>query len=623
MIVYSATKSQFCETVLENKIGTVIQKAFRQNMGFDPSPSEAQAFQNSLPYVGNILAGSGIPDDVGVAIEYRIPQSAKRIDFIITGLNEDQLPIAVIIELKQWTDLESTIKDAIVRTWVGGKEREVLHPSYQAWSYAQFMRDFNEYVETKNVGLHPCAYLHNCLSAAEIRNGFYWEHLDRAPVFIANEASELREFIERHVKVGDRGNLLYQLDKGKIRPSKGLTDHLSSLLSGKQEFTLIDEQKLVFEAAINLASMATLKMKRVLIVEGGPGTGKSVVAINLLVELSRRGKIVQYTTKNSAPREVFKSKLAGTLKKTRIDNLFKNSGFYHECSNGEVDAIVVDEAHRLTKKSGMFKNLGENQVMEIIDAAKLSVFFVDENQKVTLNDIGTVDEITKWAEHFGAEVTQMELPSQFRCNGEDGYISWLDHTLQLKKTANTTLDGINYDFQVFSTPMELRNAIFQKNEEGKRSRLVAGYCWDWVSKKDPKLMDIRFPEYEFGMQWNLSDDGNLWLVKEGSEHQIGCIHTCQGLELDYVGVIIGPDFKFQNGKAATNPGARSKNDSSVKGIKRMMDEDPMNAIKQADLIIKNTYRTLMTRGMKGCYVWAVDEETNATLRELARRNEDS
>lgn len=623
MIVYSATKSQFCETVLENKIGTVIQKAFRQNMGFDPSPSEAQAFQNSLPYVGNILAGSGIPDDVGVAIEYRIPQSAKRIDFIITGLNEDQLPIAVIIELKQWTDLESTAMDAIVRTWVGGREREVLHPSYQAWSYAQFMRDFNEYVETKNVGLHPCAYLHNCQSDAAVRHGFYWEHLGRAPVFIANEASALREFIERHVKVGDRGNLLYQLDKGKIRPSKGLTDHLSSLLSGKQEFTLIDEQKLVFEAAINLASMATLKMKRVLIVEGGPGTGKSVVAINLLVELSRRGKIVQYTTKNSAPREVFKSKLAGTLKRTRIDNLFKNSGFYHECSNGEVDAIVVDEAHRLTKKSGMFKNLGENQVMEIIDAAKLSVFFVDENQKVTLNDIGTVDEITKWAEHFGAEVTQMELPSQFRCNGEDGYISWLDHTLQLKQTANTTLDGINYDFQVFSTPMELRNAIFQKNEEGRRSRLVAGYCWDWVSKKDPKLMDIRFPEYEFGMQWNLSDDGNLWLVKEGSEHQIGCIHTCQGLELDYVGVIIGPDFKFQNGKAATNPGARSKNDSSVKGIKRMMDEDPMNAIKQADLIIKNTYRTLMTRGMKGCYVWAVDEETNATLRELARRNEDS
>ncbi len=344
MIIYSATKSQFCETVKENKIGYIVKQAFGQRMGYEPSPNEAQAFQNSLPYVGNILDGSKLPDDVGVAIEYRIPQSSKRIDFIITGKNEDGLPIAVIIELKQWTILESTTMDAVVRTWIGGKEREVLHPSYQAWSYAQFMRDFNEYVESKQVGLHPCAYLHNCESESEVRSSFYEVHLKNAPVFLAHESSDLKAFIEKHVKKGDRGDLLYRLDGGKIRPSKGLTDHLSSLLAGNQEFTLIDEQKLVFEAAINLSGIATATKKRVLIVQGGPGTGKSVVAINLLVELSRRGKLVQYATKNSAPREVFKSKLAGTQKKTRIDNLFKNSGFYLDLDNGELDAVIVDEA---------------------------------------------------------------------------------------------------------------------------------------------------------------------------------------------------------------------------------------------------------------------------------------
>jgi DUF2075 family protein len=412
------------------------------------------------------------------------------------------------------------------------------------------------------------------------------------------------------------------MDRGKIRPSKGLTDHLSSLLAGNREFTLIDAQKLVFEAAINLAKMATYKKKKVLIVQGGPGTGKSVVAINLLVELSRLGKVVQYTTKNSAPREVFKSKLAGTLKRTRIDNLFKNSGSYLECGTGELDAIVVDEAHRLTAKSGMFKNLGENQVKEIIEAAKLSVFFLNENQKVTLHDIGTVDEITKWAEHYDAEITEMELPSQFRCNGEDGYIAWLDHVLQLRQTANTSLDGINYDFKVFRNPSDLRAAILEKNSQGLRSRLVAGYCWDWESKKNPLFMDIQFPDYGFAMQWNLSDDGNLWLLKPGSENQVGCIHTCQGLELDYVGVIIGPDFKFVRGNAFTNPSARSKNDSSIKGIKKLLDSDPVYAKNQADLIIKNTYRTLMTRGMKGCYIWAVDEETNNIFAELAARNKD-
>lgn len=622
MIIYSATKSQFCEVVMENRIGTIVKNAFRQHMGFDPSPNEAQAFQNSLPYVGNVLAGSQLADDVGVAIEYRIPQSSKRIDFLVTGRNEKQHPVAVIIELKQWTHVQSTTMDAIVRTWVGGKEQEVLHPSYQAWSYAQFIRDFNEYADKHRVGLYPCAYLHNCQTDDEIRNGFYWEHLDRAPLFIGFEADRLREFIEHHVRTGDRGELLYKMDKGKIRPSKGLTDHLSSLLAGNSEFTLIDEQKIVFEAALNLSSMASLKNKRVLIVQGGPGTGKSVVAINLLVELSQRGKVVQYTTKNSAPREVFKSKLAGTLKKTRIDNLFKNSGFYYECANGDLDVIIVDEAHRLTEKSGMFKNLGENQVKEIIEASKLSVFFLDESQKVTLNDIGSVEEIITWAEKFGASVTQLELPSQFRCNGEDGYIAWLDNVLQIRSTANTTLDDIRYDFQVFSSPTELREAILQKNLESNRARLVAGYCWDWVSKKNPKQMDIRFEEFEFAMQWNLNDDGSLWLVKDGSENQIGCIHTCQGLELDYVGVIVGPDFKFRHGKATTNAGARSKNDSSVKGIKRMMDENPEKAVRLADAIIKNTYRTLMTRGMKGCYVWAVDFETNETLRELARRRED-
>ncbi len=621
MIVYSATKKEFCETVLENRIGSVVRMAFRQNMGFDPAPNEAQAFQNSLPYVGNILAAADIPDDVGVAIEYRIPQSSKRIDVIITGRNAEQIPIVIIIELKQWQELAATSMDAIVRTWIGGKERSVLHPSYQAWSYAQFLRDFNEFVEQNDVRLQPCAYLHNCATASEIRGDFYAEHLQRAPVFIAHEAALLREFIKKHVKFGDRGELLYRMEKGKIRPSKWLTDHLSSLLAGNQEFTLIDEQKLVFEAGIQLASLASTNQKKVMIVQGGPGTGKSVVAINLLVELSRRGKIVQYATKNAAPREVFKSKLAGTQKKTRIDSLFKNSGFYYDANMGELDVVVVDEAHRLTEKSGMFKHLGENQIKEIIQAANLSVFFLDESQKVTWNDIGSVDEIVRWAEHFNAEVSEFELPSQFRCNGEDGYIAWLDEILQLRPTANTSLTGLNYDFQVFRNPNDLRDAILEKNRLGKRSRLVAGYCWDWVSQKKPHLMDICFEEHRFAMQWNLADDGQLWLVKEGSENQIGCIHTCQGLEMDYVGVIVGPDFKFVRGRAVTDPNARSKNDSSIKGFKKSFLVDPARAQKEADLIIKNTYRTLMSRGMKGCYVWAVDEETNNMFTELAAREE--
>lgn len=615
MIVYSATKAQFCETVRENRIGQTILDAFRQHLGHNPSPSEAQAFQNSLNYVGNMLYSPSIPADTGVAVEYKIPQSSKRIDFIVTGFNEEDKPVAIVIELKQWTDVETTPKDAIVRTWVGAAEREVLHPSYQAWSYAQFMTDFNEFVDHHHVRLLPCAYLHNCHDETGVRSPFYREHLGRAPVFLGDESKDLENFIATHVRKGDRGDLLYKLDRGKIRPSKSLTDHLASLLKGNKEFVMIDEQKVVYEAAIHLSTTATTANRKVLIVRGGPGTGKSVVAVNLLVELSSRGKLVQYVTRNAAPREVYRSKLAGTIRRTRIDNLFKNSGFYQTCKPGELDVLVVDEAHRLTEKSGLYMNEGENQIKEVIEASKVTVFFLDEDQRVTINDIGTGDEISRWADHFNAEVSELELPSQFRCNGESGYISFLDQLLQIRPTANTTLEEINYDFRVMRNPSELKEAIFQKNDEGFRSRLVAGYCWNWVSKKNHNQNDICFDEYGFAMPWNLSDDGSLWLLKEGSEHQVGCIHTCQGLELDYVGVIIGPDFKVRRGVVETNAGGRAQTDRSLRGIKKMIEQDPQKALCVADLVIKNTYRTLMTRGMKGCYIWASDFETNEWLRD--------
>lgn len=615
MIVYSATKTQFCETVQSNRIGQTIQDAFRQHLGHNPSPSEAQAFQNSLNYVGNMLQGPSIPGDAGVAVEYKIPQSSKRIDFIVTGLNDEERPVAVVIELKQWSDVEATPKDAIVRTWVGGAEREVLHPSYQVWSYAQFMNDFNEYVEDRSVVLEPCAYLHNCMDGSSVRNPFYAEHLERAPVFLGDESKALERFIARHVRKGDRGDLLYRLDKGKIRPSKGLADHLSSLLKGNKEFVMIDEQKLVYETAIHLSTQATVANRKVLLVRGGPGTGKSVVAINLLVDLTDRAKLVHYVTRNSAPRDVYRSKLSGTMKRTRIDNLFKNAGAYQISRPGELDVLVVDEAHRLTEKSGLYMNEGENQIKELIHASKLSIFFLDEDQRVTINDIGTAEEVLHWAKHFNAEITELELPSQFRCNGESGYIAWLDQLLQIRETANRSLQGLQYDFRVCRNPAELRQEIFHRNAAGMRSRMVAGYCWDWISKKNKNLNDIRFDQYDFAMPWNLSEDGNLWLMTEGSERQIGCIHTCQGLELDYVGVIIGPDLRVRRGVVETDATKRAKTDRSLRGLKKRMAENRHEALDLADRVIKNTYRTLMTRGMKGCFVWATDPETNEWLRE--------
>jgi DUF2075 family protein len=312
------------------------------------------------------------------------------------------------------------------------------------------------------------------------------------------------------------------------------------------------------------------------------GTGKSVVAINVLVALIKHGLVTQYVTKNAAPRAVYESLLTGMMLKTEITNLFSGSGSFVDLEKNIFDALVVDEAHRLNEKSGLYKNFGENQIKEIVEASKFSVFFIDEDQKVTWSDIGQVDEIIKWAEKDGAHIEKMELLSQFRCSGSDGYLAWLDNSLQIRETANLQFDQTDYDFKVVESP----------------------------------VMDIRISEFNFGMKWNLATDGSLWILGPESVNEVGCIHTCQGLEMDYVGVIIGPDLIVRDSQVMTDPTKRARTDKSLQGYKKSCEVDPDAARKKADAIIKNTYRTLMTRGMKGCYIFCTDPETQEYFKKM-------
>lgn len=606
MIVYQSTKSGFISDVASGGIEEIIRSNVKDKLGRNTGQSETDSWRNSLMYMNNVLNDQDIPEDSGISIECQIPQSSKRIDFIITGIDEYHRENAVIIELKQWTTAERTIKDGVVKTYLGGTLREVSHPCYQAWSYAALLMNFNEAIYSGNIQLKPCAFLHNYSPDGQINHPFYSDYLKRAPIFLKYDQIKLREFIKRYVKYGDQNNLIYRIENGRIRPSKMLADSLVSMLKGKEEFVMIDEQKVVFETALFMAKNASKASKKVLIVDGGPGTGKSVVAINLLVHLTQADKLVQYVSKNSAPRQVFESKLTGDFKKSVITNLFKSSGSYTETPPNTIDALIVDEAHRLNEKSGIFSNLGENQVKEIIRSSFFSVFFIDEDQRVAMSDIGTKGEIEMWAARLNAEVFHMKLESQFRCGGSDGYLAWLDNTLQIRETANQTLEGIDYDFRVLDSPSELRDLIFEKNKINNKSRLVAGYCYPWNSKKDKTRYDIVFSDYDFKMRWNLTDDGMLWILKPDSVNEVGCIHTCQGLELDYVGVIIGKDLTVKNDFLLCNVEARASSDKTVHGFKKLKKDNPALAMDTLYAIVKNTYRTLMTRGMKGCYVYAED-----------------
>lgn len=618
MLIYEGTKDNFLSSVEQDTIAVEIENNIYERMHRHTAKNEFRAWENSMEYMYKVLNDQDIPSDAGIAIEYNIPQTSKRVDFLISGYGKKEEANVVLIELKQWDELEAIPgRDGLVQTYTGNAVRQVVHPSYQAWSYAMLISDYNASVQEGMVSIFPCAYLHNYrrhnqdpLDAEQ-----YEIYLEDAPAFTRGEVTKLRNFIKKSIRIGDNKELIYKIDSGRIKPSKSLQDSIAKMLKGNREFIMLDEQKVVYEEILNESRQSVKDdKKRVVIVTGGPGTGKSVVAVNLLAELTKEDQFCQYVSKNSAPRNVYRKKLKGSIRKSSVDNMFKGSGIYTETDNNMIDTILVDEAHRLNEKSGMFHNMGENQIKEIIHAAKCSVFFIDESQRVTLQDIGRVNEIRKWAEKEKAQVTEMELVSQFRCNGSDGYLAWLDHTLEIRDTANFDMEDIDYDIRILDSPAKMQELIIERNRTShNRARILAGYCWNWKKEgvNDPSVHDIIIGDFE--ISWNLKNT-TTFAIDEDSIHEAGCIHTSQGLEFDYVGVIIGDDMRYENGMVVTDFTKRARTDQSLKGIKKLYKENPELANKEADEIIKNTYRTLMTRGMKGCYVYCTDQRLAAYLK---------
>ena len=614
MIVYHKTKMEFLKDVESGLIADIIDEALESILLRKTGKSEYNSWENSLQRMYHVLNDASIPNDSGIAVEYNIPRTSNRIDMLISGYDKDENGSLIVVELKQWEKIKVLQMDGMIGTWFQHGYSEHVHPSYQAWSYASFLEGYNTYIYSNKVGIYPCVYMHNYKLDGNINNSVYDEYIKKAPLYGKGQGEDLKNFIKKNIKTGDKKNVLNKIENSELKPSKILAETLDALLKGNKEFILIDDQKIVYEKALKLIKESTKTKKKVLIVHGGPGTGKSVVAINLLVKMISEPQMAQYVTKNAAPRAVFSESLLGKYKKNYVGGLFKGSGGYHELKSNLYKTLIVDEAHRLNEFSGLFGNLGENQVKELINTAHCTIFFLDENQKVTLKDIGTEEEIKKWAEFYNADVEVLELKSQFRCGGSNAYLLWLDNTLQLRETANSILYKNEYEFKIFDNPNALFKAIYEKNKEKNSARLVAGYCWNWISKKNPELMDIEFPQFKFSKQWNLSADGGLYINSPNSVHQIGCIHTCQGLEVEYIGVIIGSDMVVRNGEIIIDPTKRAKTDMSIRGWKNIIKGDKVGGMDTLNAIVKNTYRTLMTRGMKGCYIYCVDKETEEWIR---------
>ena len=618
MIVYNANKGQFVQDVRTNVIATKILDLIREkglNAGQD---REFAAWQNSMQFMRNIVDDRDIDDDVQIAIEYNIPQTSKRVDFIIIGSNDKGKDNIVIVELKQWTKAEVVDDDMhfSVRTYVANDNRIVCHPSYQAYSYSRFIRNYSQVVHSQNINLVPCAYLHNYLSRYKqaLAADIYKEWYTSAPFFVMDEVQPFIDFVKKYVtKKSSKGDLLYLIDHGRIKPSKSLQDAMATMVRNEPLFDLLDEQAVCFDMCVR-TMLQCLKdhKKRSIIIQGGPGTGKSVLAVNLLMHYLLCNCNAAYVTKNSAPRQAFLSILSHNKAEGIADicQLFRSPFGLSRVPANAYDCLIVDEAHRLVKK--MYGDwTGENQVKECINASLLSVFMLDEDQAVTTKDIGSIHEITRWCKELGSTVIMREetkLVSQFRCNGSDAYIQFIDNLLQRnEETLNVPLTELNYDFRVFDDACQMREALREKNADNK-ARMVAGYCYDWNVKNRRGVVDITLPG-GFQAKWNLEND-KIWAINPKSFEEVGCIHTAQGLEFDYVGVLIGKDLKYVNRRVVTDKGAISSDDKSS-GIRGANDD-------VARRLILNTYKTLLTRGQKGCYVYCEDEGLREYLKTMIR-----
>ena len=246
MLIYNGLKSDFMADTENDVLETKLYDTIKQKMNRSTGLSELNSWRNSLKEMYITLNDSAIPSDAGVAIEYNIPQTSKRVDFLISGYDDNNKGNVIIIELKQWEQLQAVEgHEAIVETYTGGANRRVVHPSYQAWSYAALIKDYNQYVQDEDVELHPCAYLHNYprkdndpLDAKQ-----YEDILSDAPAFTYGQRDALRNFIKKNIKTGDGEDTLVKIEHGKIKPSKQLQDSICGMLKGNKEFIMLDEQK--------------------------------------------------------------------------------------------------------------------------------------------------------------------------------------------------------------------------------------------------------------------------------------------------------------------------------------------------------------------------------------------
>lgn len=619
--LYSGTSTDFIADSVHNRIADKLKLAYFATYRREPPRSEIGSWRNSLRAMSQVFE-AGHFHDHGVLLEYELPLSSRRLDCLITGRNEQLRDNAVIVELKQWEACREGDGENVV-TFVAGDDRDVLHPSAQVGRYKTYLEDaqpvFHE--ASDPIVLAACSYLHNY----QIQPGDpllapkFKDLVADFPLYSGDDVEALTQFLYPRLARGQGMHALHRIEASKYRASKKLLDHVGGLLTGRAEYVLLDEQLVAFNRVLTEAKAGFAdRRKSAIVIRGGPGTGKSVIALNLLAELSRLGLNAHYVTGSRAFTNTLKA-IVGSRAASQLK--FFNS--YSAAEHHIVDVMICDEAHRIRETSNhrftpAAKRSGKAQLDELFHAAKVTVFFIDDRQVVRPGEIGSANTILAGAGRSNCRIFDYKLEAQFRCSGSDAFVNWVDNTLEVERTANVLWNVEDkYDFRIMDSPEQLERSVREKVAEGHTARMVAGFCWPWSkSQRDGTLVNDVIVG-DFSRPWNANPESarlapeipppNLWAHDPRGIGQVGCIYTAQGFEFDYVGIIFGPDLVYRHGTGWIGNPACS-HDTVVKRSK-----DTFLAL------VKNTYRVLFTRGLKGFYVHFMDAETRQFFTSRTER----
>ena len=585
-----------------------------------PGRSERRSWSRSIPVLAHDLVEAGL-GQVEVILEHRLPLSSRRVDAILAGRHPTTGAASyVVVELKQWSEAALFEDDPALVTINGYGRHPRLHPVEQVRGYCEYLRDFVPALQSDGDVVAGVAYLHNAteMGVAPLRQ---MAESSDGRMFTGQRRAEFQDFLRSRLEPGVGGAIYAdELLSARAAPSRQLLAVAAAEIRDREQFVLLDQQRLAFSLVLHETEAARAgDSKTVVIVSGGPGSGKSVIALSLLGELARRGRTVLHATGSRSFTQTLR-KVAGRGS-TRTKNLFKYFNQFTDADRNGLEVLILDEAHRI-RETSMSRytprrlRSDRRQLDELISAARVPVFLLDEHQVVRPGELGTVGEIEAHAASMNLAVQKIDLSAHFRCGGSEAYLDWVTRLLGLEPGGPVPWVGDPaFEVRVADSPHELEHSLRTRLQAGYGARIAAGYCWPW---SDPRPDGSLVPDVVIGdwaRPWNLRGDravggappSALWATDPAGFGQVGCIYTAQGFEYDWNGVILGPDFVWRGG--GWLPVRSATRDPDLRSRTKVSDHD-------FGRLVRNVYKVLLTRGMIGTILYSPDPETNALLREL-------